>query len=325
MAVTRDKEYDLTKGGSNSKVHYFTANPNGEAEVVTVYLTSGSKARKKVFDFDFAELEIKGRGAGGNILTRYPVRKIQLKEVGKSTLGGLDMWYDDSVGRLNRDGRGHLLGKFNSEDLVLAIYRDGSYKLTNFELTNRYEHDKIEHICKFNPKKPVVVVYYDGDSKTDYVKRFLVETTTQNKQFPFINESRSSKVHFATTEEGASVEVTYKISGKRQKKEVILDELIDVKGWKAIGNKFPYQKPVAIKPIADTSSENEDEDVGNKKTTTVDEGPEKAPQQQELNESKNSIDQPANKDKTTSDSFEVGSTIELDVSSDDEEDQLGLF
>lgn len=325
LAVTRDKEYDLTKGGNNSKIHYFSANPNGEAESISVHLTSGSKARKKVFDFDFSELEIKGRGAGGNILTRYTVRKIQLKEAGKSTLSGLDIWYDDSVGRLNRDARGPLLGRFNSEDLVLAIYKDGNYKLTNFEITNRYEFDKIQHIAKFDPKKPVSVVYYDGESKSDYVKRFLIETTTQNKPFPFITESRSSKVYFATTAENTAVEVTHKVSGKREKKKLDLGELIDIKGWKAIGNKFPIQKPIAIAIVNDDKTDpTEDIAIRNKQSEQTEE---KKITHDEIIKEKPTINQPANQktEDATTEKFDVGSTIDLDIKSDDDEEQLDLF
>lgn len=319
LAVTRDKEYDLTKGDKNSKVHYFTANPNGEAEIVTVYLTSGSKARKKVFDFDFTELEIKGRGAGGNILTRYPVRKVQLKEAGKSTLGGVDIWYDDSVGRLNRDERGTLLGQFHSEDLVLVIYRDGSYELTNYELTNRYEFDKISLITKFNPKKPVAAVYYDGESKSDYVKRFLIETTTVGKRFPFINESRSSKLYFVTCEEQVAVLATFSKSGKREKKEFELEELIDIKGWKAIGNKFPVQKVVSIKELARGGNEAPSSEESAK---LVDES---EPKQKEMGATPE-VPKKKSKEKKKDDSFDVGSTIDLDVNlSDDERDQLDLF
>ena len=326
LAVTRDKEYDLTKGGKNSKVHYLTANPNGEAEVVTVYLTSGSKARKKVFDFDFADLEIKGRGAGGNTLTKYPVRKFQLKEAGKSTLSGLDIWYDDSVGRLNREGRGVLLGKFNNGDVVLSVFRDGSYELTNYELTNRYEFDKIILITKFNPKKPIAAVYYDGESKSEYVKRFLIETTTLNKRFPFISESRSSKLYYASASNDLLVEVTFKKSGKNEKKEVDLNELIDVKGWKALGNKFPVSKIVSIKTIKITEPENES-GTEEKEEPIVKENVAQTKSENEANET----DQPKpvkpaiSKDQAQEEKFDVGSTIDLDVSKDDEQDQLDLF
>ena len=265
-AITRDKEYDLTKGAKGSKLHYLTANPNGEAESVTVKLTSGSAARKKIFDFDFADLDIKGRAAGGNILTRYAIRKVELKAEGLSTLSGLDLWYDDSVGRLNKDGRGTLVGRFNGEDSVLVVYKDGSYELTSYELTNRYEYKKILWIERFDPLKVMSVVYYDGDTKNYYVKRFKVETSTLGKRFTFISEAAGSKLLVATTLEAGKVEVEF-TKGKSKdkfKEELMLDQLIDVKGWKAIGNKLSTynvkkvkflggQEPVSEEHITETT------------------------------------------------------------------------
>ncbi len=238
--VTRDKEYDLTKGERGSKVLYFTANPNGEAELVTIYLTSGAKARVKVFDFDYTELEIKGRGAGGNIVTRYPVRKVQLKMEGKSTLGGVDIWYDDSVGRLNRDARGKLLGNFQSEDKILIIYHTGEYELTSFELSNRYELDKIYLIAKFEPESVISVIHYDAGAGTHFVKRFQIETSSAGKKFLFISEEKGSKMVLATNIVQPQVEVHYTVKGDRERKTTTydLDMLIDVKGWKATGNKL---------------------------------------------------------------------------------------
>ncbi|MBL3658245.1 DNA gyrase/topoisomerase IV subunit A [Fulvivirga sediminis] len=239
-AVTRDKEYDLTKKNKGSKVLYLTANPNGEAEVINVKLTSGSKARKKVFDFDFADIDIKGRGAGGNILTRYPVRKIELKSEGVSTLSGLDIWYDESVGRLNKDERGIHIGNFNGDDNILVIYKDGSYELTSYELTNHYEGAKVQLIERFDPKKVVSVIYYDGESKNYYVKRFQIETTTINKKFNFISEAAGSKLLIASTFDKTTIEVEF-IRGKgkdSESEELALEEQIDVKGWKAMGNKL---------------------------------------------------------------------------------------
>ncbi len=256
LAVTRDKEYDLTKGTKGTKVHYFTANPNGEAEVVTVYLTGGSKARKKVFDFDFAELDIKGRGAGGNILTRYPVRKIQLKSAGKSTLGGLDIYYDSTVGRLNTDERGERVGNFKASDQIIVFYRDGSYELTSFELTNRYEHEQVMLLTKFDQDKPITAVHYDGINKANYVKRFLVETNTANKRFNFATESRSSKLLYVSVQDQVSVSVVFKEKGKKAEKQLELTDLIDVKGWKAVGNKFPIQGAITrFEPIANEEPE----------------------------------------------------------------------
>lgn len=240
LGITRDREYDLTKGARGSKTLYFTANPNGEAELVTVYLTSGAKARVKVFDFNFADIEIKGRGAGGNIVTKYPVRKVQLKMEGKSTLGGVDIWYDDSVGRLNRDDRGLLLGNFQSEDKILVVYKNGEYELTSFELTNRYEPDKIMLITKLDPHGVVSAIHYDGGSKTHYIKRFQIETSTLDKRFNFISEEKGSKLILVTTIAQPQIEVHYTEKGSRDRKKVTydMDMLIDVKGWKATGNKL---------------------------------------------------------------------------------------
>lgn len=240
LSVTRDREYDLTKGG-NSKVIHFSANPNGEAETVTVYLTAASKARKKVFDFDFAEIEIKGRSAGGNILTKYPVRKVQFKAAGVSTLGGLDIWFDVVVGRLNTERRGRYLGNFHAENQIIVFYKDGNYELTSFELTNRYEPNQIISLGRFNQEAPVNAIHYDAESKIYYVKRFLVETTTSNKRFLFISESKGSKLVFASNSKNTQVVVTYKDGRKTETGELDLAKIIDIKGWKAIGNKCPLQ------------------------------------------------------------------------------------
>ncbi|WP_425391572.1 DNA gyrase/topoisomerase IV subunit A [Ekhidna sp.] len=249
LSVTRDREYDLTKKNKGSKVHYFTANPNGEAEIVTVSLTQASKARKKVFDFDFAELEIKGRGAGGNILTKYPVRKVVLKEEGRSTLGGVDIWYDPTVGRLNREERGELLGNFMSDDQVVAFYKDGSYETTSFELTNHYDFNSLMGIYKLEEDTSFNAIHYDGESKTYFVKRFIIETNTPNKKFSFVTEARSSKLVFISKGIDTDVEVTYKDGRKHEKKKLDLMNLIDIKGWRAIGNKLPVQNVISVSLI----------------------------------------------------------------------------
>ena len=166
LSVTRDKEYHLVKEVKGSKVLYFTANPNGEAEVVTVNLTAASTARKKIFDIDFSHYEIKGRLASGNIVTKYPVRKVQLKIAGKSTLGGLDVWYDDIIGRLNTDDRGLYLGNFKSEDLIIVFYYDGHYELTTFDMSNRFEPKNISYLTKFIPDGIITAVYQEGLTKS---------------------------------------------------------------------------------------------------------------------------------------------------------------
>ncbi len=262
LSVTRDREYDLTKGSKGSKVHYFTANPNGEAEIVTVYLTQGAKARIKVFDFDFSTIEIKGRGAGGNILTKYPVRKIQLKMEGVSTLGGLDIYYDASIGRLNTDSRGALVGNFLGDDKIVVFYKNGDYELTNFELTNRYEAGNILHLEKFDPQKVISAIYYDGGSKAYMVKRFLIETSSLNKKFNFITDHRASKLTYVSTEKQPQIKALIKKGKEQEEKEFDLDMLIDVKGWRAIGNKISTHEIVKIITLASKDEDNNDEELG---------------------------------------------------------------
>ncbi|UCS92673.1 DNA gyrase/topoisomerase IV subunit A [Echinicola marina] len=290
LSVTRDREYVLTKGSKGSKVLYFTANSNGEAEIITAYLTQGSKARVKVFDFDFKEIDIKGRGAGGNILTKYPIRKIQLKMEGVSTLGGLDVYFDDAVGRLNTDERGKLIGNFISDDKIIAFYNDGSYEVTSYELTNRYDTNTLLSIEKFDPAKVVSAIYYDGASKNYYVKRFLVETSTVNKKFGFISDHKKSYLKVVSMDKQPQVKVSLKKGNEVEEVEYDLDMLIDVKGWKSVGNKlssYPIKDIKLLEPVKKAEDKAEKEE-----------------------------------------DIEVGSTIDLNVKGDEENDdkeQLGLF
>jgi topoisomerase-4 subunit A len=296
LAVTRDKEYMLTKGTKGSKTLYLTANANGEAEIITVYLTQGAKARVKVFDFDFSTIDIKGRGAGGNILTRHPIRKTQLKMEGVSTLGGLNIYYDTIVGRLNTDERGKLIGNFLGDDRILVCYKSGDYELTTFETTNRYDAPNVVLIEKFNPDNVLSAIYFDGGSKTYYIKRFQIETTTLNKNFNFISDHKQSYLKLVSTEKQPQARVTL-IKGKEEEvMEYDLDMLIDIKGWKALGNKLSTYQVKDLSLIESKKSEVIKE--------TDDEG--------EENES------------DSNDDFEVGSKIDLSVKKDDDE-QLGLF
>ncbi len=263
-AIIRDKEYDLTSGNPNSKLYYLSANPNGEAEIVEVKLSQASTARKKIFDFDFSELEIKGRGAKGNTLTKYPLRRIDFKEAKGSTLSGLKLWFDQASGRLNKDERGKYVNKFDGDDQILAITSSGNYKITSFELTNRYEPEKTILLEKFNPKKVISAVYVDGVSKQHFVKRFLLETTTADKEFGFISEGIGSRLEFVTTSETPEIEIeVVKGKGKDKETEVInLEEIIDVKGWKALGNRLSQYKVTKVRPVEDAediSVETEDE------------------------------------------------------------------
>ncbi|WP_373524046.1 DNA gyrase/topoisomerase IV subunit A [Aquiflexum sp.] len=297
LAVTRDREYDLTKGTKGSKTLYLTANPNGEAEIVTVYLTQGAKARVKVFDFDFSTIEIKGRAAGGNILTKYPVRKIQLKMEGVSTLGGLDIFYDPSIGRLNTDQRGKKIGNFLGEDRIVVFYKNGDYELTTFELTNRYESGNVLLIEKFDPEKILSAIYYDGAGKTFFVKRFLIETTSVNKKFNIISDHKQSYLKLVSTEKQPQVKALLQKGKDQEEQEYDLDMLIDVKGWKAIGNKLSSHQVIEINLIQAEPKNTEDKETSSQ------------------------IDS-----SETDEDLEIGSTVEFKIKKEDEDkDQLGLF
>jgi topoisomerase-4 subunit A len=245
--ITRDKEYDLTKGTKGSKVLYFTSNPNGEAELITVTLTPGCKAKVKVFDYDFADLAIKGRSAQGNILTRYAVKSIKLKMAGVSTLGGLDIYYDPVIGRLNTDKRGYLVGTFHGEDLILALYKDGTYEITNYDLANRYEPNDVIKLYKLTKNTIVSAIYFDGENQHYYAKRFQIETTSLGKKFSFLSDHPKSKLLAAAADEQVQVKIHYVKADKKEETAVYdLDMLAEVRGWKALGNRLPYAKIKAV-------------------------------------------------------------------------------
>ena len=262
-AIIRDKEYVLHQGNPNSRVVYLSANPNGEAEVVEVKLNPSSTARKKVFEFDFSELDIKGRGARGNTITKYPVRKVDFLESKGTTLSGLQLWFDEVSGRLNRDQRGKSIGKFQDNDQILAITKSGNYKITGYDLNTRFEPDgKTLLVEKFSLKKVISAVYWDGESKQHFVKRFKLETTTPDKEFNFISESVGSRLEFVSTEEDPEVEVDV-LKGKGKEKEtleLVLSDLIDVKGWKAMGNRLTNYKSVAIRSANEPVDANDQSD-----------------------------------------------------------------
>lgn len=334
LAVTRDKEYDLTKGTKGSKVMYLTANPNGEAEIVSVTLTQGAKARVKVFDFDFASIDIKGRAAGGNILTKYPVRKIVLKMEGVSTLGGLDIYFDPVVGRLNTNERGRLIGNFLGDDRILACYKNGDYELTTFELTNRYVAEDIILLEKFDPQKVISAIYYDGGSKSYYVKRFQIETSTINKRFNFISDHRSSKLILASTEKQPQVVAKLLKNKVEEEMEYDLDMLIDVKGWKSIGNRlsnYPIKSITLIKSeVSESEAEGSDSSSGDEENNDDEEDDKSKKGEVKISEKLESEDDKKEpKDKKTDsksgdEDIEIGSTIDLSPKKDND-DQLGLF
>lgn len=237
-AITRDKEYDLSKGHPKSKVLYFSANPEGEAESVTIQLTPGCSAKIKQFDFDFAELEIKGRSSLGNIVTKYPVRKITLKERGKSTLGAQQVWYDENTGRLNNEGRGKFLGGLNKGDLLICLYKNGNYELTEYEMSHRFPYEEVIAVEKYYDGMIISAVYFEGEKRWSMAKRFQVETTSLNQKFRFISEHKDSKLYYATTHRNPEVLFSYKRKNEKIDEILTINEFVDVKGWKAMGNKI---------------------------------------------------------------------------------------
>jgi topoisomerase-4 subunit A len=246
-SVTRDREYKVSSDNAKSKLTYFSANENGEAEVIQISLTANCTAKIKQFDYDFAKLAIKGRESLGNMLTKYPVRKITMKSAGVSTLGGVDIWYDPTIGRLNRDGHGDHIGNFEPNDSILAIYSSGNYELTNFELTNRYPAEEIMYLKKFEPQSIITAAYFDGSNKTHLIKRFHLETTSLDKKFLFISDHKASKLIAVTDNYAPNVQIKHKPDGKTNELEIIpIDDLAEVRGWKALGSKLNYPKLVDL-------------------------------------------------------------------------------
>ncbi len=250
-AITRNKEYDLTKGAKNSKAHYFTANPNGESEVIHIQLTQSSTARKKKFEFDFSDIEIKGRSSNGNILTKYPIRKITQVSQGKSTLGALRIWMIEASGRLNTDERGVYLGEFDTGDQLFALYNDGSYEVTELDLLKKFDPKEVLEVMKFDPDKIVNVIYYDGERKRTQVKRFKVETSKLNEKYSFLPEGKGTKLLYASTKESPTVQYNMRIKSKTHTSTFNIADFMDVKGWKALGNKLTDYKITTVKEVAD--------------------------------------------------------------------------
>ncbi len=254
--ITRDKEYQLASSEKNSKVLYLTVNPNGESEIVTITLSPTCSARNKVFDYDFSQLEIKGRGAQGNRLTDYPVKQIKQKEQGKSTIGAQKIWFDDITGRLNTQERGRSLGQFDTGDCILVVYNDGTYELTDSDLSQRFEVKDIKLLEKWHKDTVVNAVHFDGNKGWTMVKRFRIETTKLRERFSFLTEHPKSKLLYASVAENPRVEFIIKVKGKAMKGEVELGNFMDVKGYKAIGNKLSDVQLTSIKEVPSKAAEN---------------------------------------------------------------------
>ena len=234
--LTRDKEYNLTKSTPGSRIVYFSANPNGEAEVIRVHHKPKARLKKLVFEFDFGQLAIKGKSSMGNILTKNPVQKIVLKEKGLSTLGDRKIWFDDAVFRLNVDGRGIYLGEFSADDKLLVITKNGYFRHTGFDLSNHFE-ENILLIEKYKPEKVFSVIYWDADQHYYYVKRFMTEES--ERPLCFIGENPESKLISITEVEYPRFEIKFGGKHKNRENEIIeVEEFIGVKSYKAKGKRL---------------------------------------------------------------------------------------
>ena len=253
--ITRDKEYDLTKGDEKSKVHYFSVNPNGEAEVVKVVLSPSCSARNKEFDFYFEELDIKGRSSMGNQVTKYPVKSVKFKEKGKATLSGKKMWFDDKFGRLNTEEKGQYLGMFEPEDRILVIYRDGFYEITDQELTQRIDPENVDLIERFNPDCIITAVYLDNDKYQYNVKRFKIETSTLKTKFFFIKEGEGNYVEAVTTDPEPVLSIQIGKGSQIRKAKMKLAKIAEVMGWKAVGAKLAdYNKSMEMEWVKEEAT-----------------------------------------------------------------------
>tara|TARA_B110000495_G_C23029229_1_gene612389 strand:+ start:66 stop:2675 length:2610 start_codon:yes stop_codon:yes gene_type:complete len=240
-SITRNKDYSLTKSLKGSKILYLTSNPNGEAETVSVLLRKSPKLKSLKFDYNFADLAIKGKGSGGNILSKNSVKRIELKSEGISTLSARKIWFDDNVNRINIDSRGKLLGEFAASDKILTINQKGISELKGFEITSHFDDDMIV-IEKFDLQKPITAIYFDGNKKMFFVKRFLLENVSN--KFLFISDHKDSYLEFLSTDWRPQIEIIYtKEKGKDRKKDIIdLEKFINIKGAKSIGNKLTSSK-----------------------------------------------------------------------------------
>jgi topoisomerase-4 subunit A len=326
VGVTRDKEYDLTKGTKGSKVLYFTANPNGEAEVVNVQLKPHSKLKKLQFDEDFASIAIKGRGSMGNIITKYPVKKIILKSKGVSTLAGRKIWYDDILKRLNADGRGKYLGEFDGDDRILTVLSSGVYELSSFDLNNHFD-DKMILIEKYDPQAVFSIVHIEGKSKNYLVKRFTFENIAIGKQVSLISDEAGSKM--VLLGHAAPIISMTHLKGKDQTPETLelnLADVIDVKGMKAMGNRLSQHPVKSVELISDginqatETTETDINEVATLASTDTNEDEPVVSQEDEpatpANQSEESPKPPKKID------FEITNPDDIDI---DDQGQLGLF
>ncbi len=322
--ITRDKEYNLTKGAKGSSVLYFTANPNGESEVIRVSLKPKPRLKKLQFDFDLATIAIKGRGSQGNILSKNPVRKIVQAEKGLSTLSARDIWYDDTVMRLNTDQRGKYLGAFKEDDKILTIMKSGYYRLMNFDLSNHFEEDMIV-IERLNPRKPVTCVYFNPAKGHYFVKRFLVELT--DKKVYFVPDEEGNTLHLVSTDYRPVLQVDYNNEGVKKpvdNQSVEVDIFIEVMGIKAKGKRLsgspvenaywleslPFEEP-AVEETAENEEEGEpeEEEVNEEAAEDAAVADDQEPEKPEVE--KTSEDTGTEKDKNSSHDTDDGLGVQM--------------
>ncbi len=255
-AITRDKEYPITQETKGSKLHYFSVNPNGEAEVIQVQLSLGCKAKIKMFEFNFAELAIKGRSSQGNMLTKYPLRNIKLKAAGRSTIGALKIWLDEVSGRLNTEQRGRFLGEFDTGDELLILYKNGSYITTPLDITKRFQSDDFLYIGQCNRKDDVITaVHYDGYKGWTMVKRFHIETMQADQRFSYLTDHPESQLLFLSVEPSPRIKFHIKVGSKKTEGEALLTDIVDIKGWKAVGNRLSDKKISDVEVIEPLDAE----------------------------------------------------------------------
>ena len=307
-SVTRDTEYDLTKGTKGSKMHYFSVHPNGEREVLTIHLRPRTHLKKLRFDVDMGEQLIKGRNSAGNRVTKEIVQKVVQKELGGSTLAARKIWFDTVVQRLNDEGRGKFLGSFKGEDKILTLYKNGEYRLSNFDLSTHFEEDMI-HIEKWQPDHPISAVYFDAEKELHFVKRFLCEVTS-DKRVSFISESEGSYLDCVSTAYRPMAKVVYNKLLKETKNlpdwEVNLADFIDVKGMKAQGNQLTKLKVKEVNLLHSIEGEEPWPEEDEENAIALTDANEEA-----------LIDEEIEGDNET--------TIEWDLSKKDEDDQGKLF
>ena len=269
-SITRDKEYDLTQGSADSRVVYFTANPNGEAEVIKVQLRPTPKLKKTTFDYDFAQLTVKGRAARGNLLTKYAIKTVYKHDDGVSTLTARDLWYDDTVRRLNAEKRGQYLGAFEGDDRILQLFSNGEFKVTGYDLSTHFDDDMVE-IRKFDPDDIFSVVYIEGETQKMYLKRFCIEKDIKlNTRFSFIGEHEAARYLTCSTDVMPRLLLSYQVSDGGNSfpdDEINVEEFISIKSFKAKGKRLSnreiesYQWLEPIEPEVPEISETPEDPV----------------------------------------------------------------